>query len=72
MDTNGSTKLMRAADELLRVSHQTDLKSVLTEWQGIGASYEGMARRLLMMTGGVIDVSSRTIRRWMEDMGLAA
>lgn len=65
------TPLQKAADLLLERSaspDSPDLVSFLRHRRASGMSYESIARELDRATEGGIVVSTKTVRRWFEDL----
>jgi hypothetical protein len=65
--TTDATPLLRVVD-----AYVTDLVGYpFTDWlldqRDAGYSYQGIAARLKERTGGIVDVSYRTIARWLND-----
>ena len=63
----GTQALRRAVDALLREKHGVGLDEWLRAADEEGHGYEAIARRLYMATGGSVEISYQTAKRWLRD-----
>jgi hypothetical protein len=57
------------ADALLSKT-ATNLRTFIEERSARGLSYETIAKELYMATGGSVDVTYQTIKRWLIEFGV--
>lgn len=60
------SSLQRAAAASLNARSGLDLDDFIRDRRSAGASYEAIARELLLATDGAVRVVGRTVRRWSE------
>lgn len=69
--TPTATPLYKTTKALL-ADRGIDLDAFIAERREGGESYETIARLLFAETGGVVDLSFRTLARWMEPEEVAS